>query len=174
MKNEATTMMRLLLERLAERVKEKSLYTGNMIGGLMGELECLKHGYSLERVTRSSGSADLAMKAKDGVEVKPFWDLFYRTYDRALSTVPAELARHITEDLAYDAMKRLVSYGLTPEESALVLSSDRMIYHMESNSLNGGMPNQMQYVADLITIATESDEAHDLGMVDLFVDAMAE
>lgn len=160
-----TKAMSAVLDEFTAKAKEGKVYTSNALGGMMGILFCQKDGYTIHKVTRSSGRFDLsAMDEMNNREVCPFWVDFYRTYMAAEQATNASTAREITSSLAASVISKLVTdYKLSMEESALVMAFDKALFYAEWNCLNGEPEN---YRENLIELVKASEEVINLGLVD--------
>lgn len=154
--------MTALLDEFVQRAQKREIYTGNIAGGMLGILMAQGEELTLEHCVRSSGNLDLRLVDDQGKEKIPFWNGFFRTFAVAMHIAGEEKARLITEDLAYEVMKKCVSeYGLSPEETALVLSTDKALLHADWNELNG---ETVDYVANVLEIAAQIDGCVDMGL----------
>lgn len=157
-----TETMTALLDEFVQRASRQEVYTGNIAGGMLGILMSQKEGLAIEMCKRNSGNSDLRLVDRNGKEVIPFWNGFFRTFATAMHMVGEESARLITEDLAYEVMRKCVSeYGLSPDEIALVMSTDKALLHADFNDLNG-KPDD--YTDNMLQMAKQFDDCVDMGL----------
>lgn len=157
-----TETMTTLLDEFVQRASRQEVYTGNIAGGMLGILMSQKEGLTIEVCKRNSGNSDLRLVDRNGKEVIPFWNTFFRTFATAIHVAGEDNARLITEDLAYEVMRKCVTeYGLNPDEIALVMSTDKALLYADFNDLNG---KPEDYTDNMLQIANQMDDCVDIGL----------